>query len=186
MAQVNYSVTTNDSVATLAGRVDATGGSHNAAIAMGNLAKAMRGGYLPASATVQPLNGDGVAAHGTFTFSGAASTNDTVLINGVTFTCVASSPSNNQFLTGAAQANTAANLAAAIRASTTALVNTTVTASDNGAGVCTVTAAVAGPMGNAVTIAKGIDSGSVNTVSGARLTSGANDSGTVTTLHFGI
>ena len=146
----------------------------------------MASGAKAGSIACTQINNNAVAASGTFTFSGAASTNDTVLINGVTFTCVASSPGNDQFLAGVSATTTAANLAAAVVASTNAIVNTTVTAS-SALGVCTITAKTPGAMGNAVTIAKGTDSGSVDTVSGARLTGGANDTSNAATFtyHFG-
>ena len=76
----------------------------------------------------------------------------------------------------------AANLSAAINASETALVSGTVSASA-ATGTVTITALVKGQLGNAVTIAKGVDAGSVMTVSGARLTGGSN--ATARTFSFG-
>ena len=121
-------------------------------------------------------------ASGTITFSGTGAANDTILINGVTFTAKASGATGNEWNVGASATLSAAALAAAINASATALVNTTVTAAA-ASGVVTITAKVAGYLGNAVTIAEGVDSGSAMTVSGARLTGG--DDGTVTTSYHG-
>jgi phage tail sheath gpL-like len=103
------------------------------------------------------------------------------LINGVTFTCAAS-PTGNQWAPGASATASAANLAAAINASVTSLVSGYVTASSV-AGVLTITSVFYGLSGNQCTIAEGVDGGSVMTVSGARLTAGATDSGALT-LQF--
>lgn len=130
-------------------------------------------GCRQATIDVQVAEGNAVAASGTVTFSGVGAANDTILVNGVTFTAVAASATGNQWNVGATAALSAANLAAAIAASGTALVNTTVTASAL-SNVCTVTAKKKGTMGNAVTIAEGVDGSSHMTVSGARLTNGAN------------
>lgn len=124
----------------------------------------------------------GVKATGTFTFSAAASANDTVLINGVTFTAVASGATGNQWNIGTTATQTATNLAAAINASVTALVQNYVTAT-SAAGVVTVTASDPGEMGNCMTIAKGTDVGAVDTVSGARLTGGSD--GTKVSWQYG-
>lgn len=136
-----------------------------------------------ASIDVRCDHGDGVRASGTFTFSSAASANDTVLINGVTFTAKASGASGNEFNVGASATASATNLAAAINASATALVNLHVTAS-SALGVVTVYSVNYGALGNAVTIAEGVDSGSVITVSGARLTGGTNP--TANAYAFGV
>lgn len=111
-----------------------------------------------------------VAASGTVTFAAAATAGDTVVINGVSFLCVASAPAANQFVPGANQAASAANLAAAIQASTSALVADHVSASAAGA-VVTLTAKIPGPAGNAVTLA---DTGADISVSAARLAGGSS------------
>lgn len=133
-------------------------------------------GGRSAKYTAQVDNGDAATAIGTFTFSGIAAAGDTILINGVTITCVASGPTNNQFIPGATSAQTAANLAAAIASSTSSLISQSVTASSL-ASVVTVSAIAPGSQGNTNTIAKGVDAGSVNTVSGARLSGGSNATG---------
>lgn len=139
------------------------------------------------SATVPPsinviVQGNETFATGTFTFTGAASASDTVLINGVTFTAEASGATGNQWNIGLTATATAANLAAAINGSVTALVAGYVTAT-SALGVVTVSSAIPSISGNMATIAKGTDSGSVNTASGARLTGGAADA-TAQTLTF--
>lgn len=139
------------------------------------------GNELAMSSTVPPqivvtVQNDEVQASGTFTFSAQASADDTILINGVTFTCVASGATGNQWNAGASATATATNLAAAINASVTSLVSGYVTAS-SALGVVTVTSVFYGLSGNMTTIAEGVDGGSVITVSGARLTGGAADSG---------
>jgi hypothetical protein len=123
-----------------------------------------------------------VKASGTIIFSAAASADDTVLINGVTFTAKASGATGNQWNVGASATATAANLAAAINASVTSLVSGYVTAGA-ATGTLTITSAFYGLSGNQCTIASGVDSGSVMTVSGARLTAGAADAGLLT-LQF--
>lgn len=119
-------------------------------------------------------------ATGTILFSGASSANDTILINGVTFTCVASGATGNQWNVAGTAILQAAALASAINGSATALVNGFVTAANNGTATCTITSNFYSVAGNSTTIAKGVDGGGVMTVSGARLTGGANDSGATT------
>lgn len=113
-----------------------------------------------------------VAASGTFTLDTVIAT-DAISINGVTFTCVASGATGNQFNVGADDDETAENLAAAINASVTALVAGYVTAS-SAAEVVTVTAVETGLSGNAITIAS---ADATIVASGARLTGGAVDTG---------
>jgi hypothetical protein len=140
---------------------------------LANFLDRIEGGAANASVSVTVDNGDGVAASGTITLSGVGSANDTILVNGVTFTAVASGATGNQWNVGASAAASATNMAAAIAASASALVSGHVTASDNGAGVVTISSLYKGVYGNSVTIAKGTDAGTVMTVSGARLTGGA-------------
>lgn len=131
--------------------------------------------------TVTDQNNE-VQANGTVTFSAAATANDTILVNGVTFTAKASGAGANEFNIGVSATASATNLAASINASVTALVAGYVTAS-SALGVVTVTSAFYGKGGNQATIAEGVDAGSVISVSGARLTGGAVDSGELT-LNF--
>lgn len=108
-------------------------------------------------------------ASGTFTFSSVIAT-DTFDVNGVTFTCVSSGATGNQFNVGADDEESAANAAAAVNASATALVTDNVVATSSGA-VVTITARYAGTLGNCITIA---DADSTITTSGARLTGGSD------------
>lgn len=147
-----------------------------------NLFAGLACGAKKGSVDVQLDGGDSVAASGTVAFSAVASANDTFLVNGVTFTAKASGATGNEFNIGASATASAANLSAAINASATALVSGTVSASA-ATGTVTITALVKGQLGNAVTIAKGVDAGSVMTVSGARLTGGSN--ATARTFSFG-
>lgn len=146
---------------------------HEEAKSVANFMHALNGGDRKGSLVVQVNSGDAVAATGTITFTASNTANDTVLINGVTMTCVASGATNNQWNVGAGTATQqAAAFVSAVNASTTSLISGQVTAS-NVAGVVTLTSNFTGIAGNAVTTAKGTDAGPVMTVSGARLTAGA-------------
>lgn len=114
------------------------------------------------------------AASATLTFASTVATNSFV-INGVTFTCVASGATGNQFNIGVSDALTAASAAAAVNASVTALVAGYVTASVADA-VVTITSDFPGLAGNQVTL-----SSSANiTSSAARLAGGAVDANATT------
>jgi phage tail sheath gpL-like len=119
-----------------------------------------------------------VQASGTVTLSSHVATN-TVTINGVTFTAVASGATGNQYNIGASDSDTATSLAAAINASVTALLSGYVTAEANGA-VVTVTAVWPGISGNMFTLAISAN----GSVSGAKLTGGTNGT-TSKTFYFG-
>lgn len=118
-------------------------------------------------------------ASGTLTGTSVVATN-TVTINGVVFTAIASGATGNQFNIGANDTETMANLAAAINASVSSLITGLVTASSLTT-VCTVSAANPGVLGNAVTIASG--QGTI-VASGARLT-GGDQGATEKTYYFG-
>lgn len=127
------------------------------------------------------IEGQAVAASGEFVLDTVIAT-DAVSINGVSFACVASGATGNQFNVGADDEETAANLAAAINGSVTALVTGVVTAAvtDDDPVTVTVTAVQKGLVGNAITIASA--DGTI-VASGARLTGGAPDA-TAITLGF--
>lgn len=108
-------------------------------------------------------------ASGTLTFASVVATNSFV-INGVTFTAVASGASGNQFNVGLTDAATAINAAAAVNASNTTLIQGYVSASAD-TGVVTITAYDPGQAGNCITLAGGTHI----TASGARLTGGSED-----------
>lgn len=143
------------------------------------LLNAIAGGIKNATVGTVIDKGDGVAATGTVTFSAQATANDTVVINGVTFTAVASGATGNQWNVGANATATVAALAAAINASATAAIVKHIVASP-AAGVLTLTSLSASDLGNAVTLAKGTDAGTVMTVGGVsngRLSGGLNPTG---------
>ena len=119
---------------------------------------------------------DSVAASGTVTLSSHAATN-TVTINGVVFTAVASGATANQYNVGT-DAVTAANLAASINASVTAKVQGYVVASAV-SNVVTITAVRPGLSANMFTLA--ISAG--GSVSGAFLTGGTDGAVTSTTSY---
>lgn len=115
-----------------------------------------------------------VQASGTITLSSHVATN-TVTVNGITFTCVASGATGNQYNVGGTDTLTAVALAAALNANTT-LDGMVVATSSNA--VVTITALDPGEIGNALTIAISAN----GTASGARLSGGTN--GTTETTHY--
>lgn len=121
---------------------------------------------------------DGVQATGTVTLGAFVATN-TVTINGVVFTGVASAPTGNQFLIGGSSTITAANLVNAINATTSAAVANNVSASSVGA-VITLTMKESGTLGNFGTLAISAN----GSVSGANFTGGTD--GTVVNIVKGI
>jgi hypothetical protein len=182
MAQSVILITHNDVAADFAERYQgsAASGKGVAAAKLQTLFSALAGGQASGSV----IFGTGAAkATGTIAFSGVGAASDTVLVNGVTFTAVASGATGNQWNVGATAALSAASLAAAITASVTALVSGYVTA-DAASGTVTVSAARPGILGNLVTIAEGVDGSSHMTVSGARLTGGT--AGTEVTSSYGV
>lgn len=145
------------------------------------------GTELAMSASIPPqieisIQENETQATGSFAFAGVATADDTVLINGVTFTCVASGATGNQWDDGATAADSAENLAEAINRSVSNLVDGYVTAEAVGDD-CIITSVFYGYAGNSITIAEGVDAGSDITASGARLTGGAPDA-TAQTLQF--
>lgn len=115
-------------------------------------------------------------ASGTITLTAHVATN-TVTINGVVFTAVASGATGNQYNVGT-DAVTGDNLAAAINASVTAKIPGYVSAVSSGTGVVTVSSVLPGLNGNLTTLAISAN----GTVSGATLTGG--DNGAVQRTHF--
>lgn len=119
---------------------------------------------------------NGVYATGTATFASVVATN-TIVIGGVTLTAVNSAPTAVQFLVGATDTITAANLAKAINALST--LNCVVSANSSGA-VVTINCLVPGTIGNLVTLSAG---GGTITV-GATLTGGTD--GNIGTMAHGL
>lgn len=188
MSTLIVKVTTGRAAADLKTNLQSAADKHSVVNRVAQYITSTHTGSQEAESATQPpsiniqVQDNTARATGTFTFSAAATANDTVLINGVTFTAVASGATGNQWNVGASATATATNLAAAINASVTALVSGYVTAT-SALGVVTVKSVFYGTAGNMVTIAKGVDAGSVITVSGARLTGGAVDAGALT-LNF--
>ena len=121
------------------------------------------------SGVVDSGSGAAVAASQTASFGGAATPTDTVTINGVVLTSVASSPTNNQWIAGVSATADAAALAAAINSSTSDALAGVVKAAAV-SGVVTVTCLIPGVIGNAIAISK---SSSAITLGGSTLASGA-------------
>lgn len=130
-----------------------------------NVIKAVTSGVRPG--TIQ-TKANAVKATGTVTLVSHLATH-TVTVNGVTFTCVASGATGNQYNVGASDSLTAVNMAAAINASTDTDGLVLATA---GVASVTLTALVPTELGNAVTLA--ISAG--GSVSGARMSGGTNGS----------
>lgn len=162
------------------------------AIQLKNYFEGAAGGSRSCKFDIQVNGGSSVVASGTIIFSGVSTAADTILINGTTLTAVASGAVNNQWNVLGTSVLQAAEVARAINASTTPLVSGTVLASASASTVTLtaaqvtggVVAALPGVLGNAVTLAKGTDAGTVMTVSGARLTGGLAASANV--YHCGV
>ncbi len=189
MGVLKLKLTSARDAATLTSTFETAGGNHAIAQRILNFVNSLQTGTEGAQGAGAPpsiaisIQDNQVQATGSVIFSGAATANDTVLLNGVTFTAVASGATGNQFNTGSTLTQSAANLAATINASVTALIAGYVTAVIPVAGTVRVISAFYGISGNQTTIAKGVDGGGVMTVSGARLTTGADDP-TAQTLNF--
>lgn len=148
-----------------------------------NLVDQMLIGNKPGKIDLQIDDGDAVAASATVTFSGIGAANDTLIINGVTFTAKASGATGNEWNVGASATLSAQAFKAAVNASATALVSGLVTASGNAA-IITLTANTKGTHGNAYTFAEGVDGSSHMVVSSARLIGGVN--ATANEIKFSI
>ncbi len=188
MSVLNLSITTGRPDAELITRYESGKGPKAIAQSLADFVLGVSSGTELAASTSAPpslaisVQGNTTAASGTVTFSAAATADDTVLVNGVTFTAAATGATGNQWNVGATLVDSATNLAASISGSVTALVTGVVTAV-GASGVVTISALTGGVSGNLITIAEGVDAGNVMTVSGARLTGGAADA-TAVTLSF--
>lgn len=184
MSVLELQISTARDTSTLVGQFETAGGTRQIGNRCASFVQSVvSGNELAMSSTVPPqivimIQENKVRATGTFTFATVIATN-TILINGVTFTCVASGAGANQFNVGGTDTLTAAAAAAAINASVTALVSGYVTAT-SALGVVTVQAVFYGLSGNQCTISS--PNGTI-TASGARLTAGATDA-TSQTLQF--
>lgn len=150
-----------------------TGLKELAGLKIVNFMKKVVSGSHPASVLTR-INS--VKATGTITLSSHVAT-DTVTVNGITFTCVASGATGNQYNVGADDTATAVNLVAALNANTT--LDGMIVAT-SALGVVTVTALVPGELGNAITLAISAH----GSVSAARMAGGTNGD-TETTHYFG-
>lgn len=140
------------------------------------LASGVRMGSMQVGVNATP----GVAASGSITCTGVLA-NDTVTIAGVTLTAVSGTPAADQFQVGGSDAATAANLAAAISADST--LSGYVSASVN-SNVVSLSAATQCALGNLVTLAS--SNGSRLALSGANLSGGAGNNGSLTTYKYGV
>lgn len=138
---------------------------------MMNYFRSLIGGARSAKVIV---NVNAVKATGTITLSAHVAT-DTVTVNGITFTCVASGATGNQYNVGADDTATAVALAAALNANTT--LDGMIVAT-SALGVVTLTALHPGELGNAVTLAISAH----GSVSAARMAGGTN--GAVEKTHY--
>lgn len=169
MAVTTVSITHSESTADMQRLLRSTDTSapNDMAIATMNYFGALVSGNRAASVDVQVAGGASVAATGTITLSSHVAT-DTVTVNGVVFTCVASGATGNQYNVGGTDTLTAVALAAAITATATALAAPAMVVATSATNVVTLTAATKGVGGNAITIAISAH----GSVSGARLTGG--------------
>ena len=133
----------------------------------------MAGGLLPA--TIKARIGD-VKATGTVTLA-SVDVSDTVTIDGIVFTAVASGATGNQFNQGGTDTVDAASLVTAINANTTLDGRVVATSA---LGVVTLTAVEGGELGNSVSLAS--SNGTRLAVSAAALAGGVN--GTSYTFAF--
>ena len=180
MATTIIKITTNDANATMSDRLSADASRPRQFVnQLINYLGGCAAGSYAMSMDVQVNGGTLAPATGTFTGTSVVATN-TVTINGVTFTAVASGATGNQFNIGGTDTITMANLAAAVNGSVSALISGYVTAT-SASNVATVTAAHNGVLGNLVTIASG--QGTI-VASGATLTGGTE--ATANVYHFGL
>ena len=128
MATTILTLTHNESAADMTARLQDED-KRDTANKIRNYMAALASGSKSAKFDLQISEGNAAAATGTVVFSGVGAAADTILVNGVTFTAVASGATGNQWNVGATATLSAAALAAAITASATALVSGYVTAS---------------------------------------------------------
>lgn len=117
---------------------------------------------------ISGTTGAGVKASGTVTFTANPTAADTLTLNGVAITFVASSPTGNQVLIGASKEATAANLQVFLNA--TANASLTVAEYSTALNVLSIEYGVIGTGGNAYSLA---ESSAGITISGATLAGGA-------------
>ena len=130
-------------------------------------------------------DGNAVTATASVTFTGTPSVGDTIVLNGVQMTAVASGATPQQWNVGASATAAAANVATAVAAANSALISGLVTAVAS-TSIVTFSAVFAGLAGNTVTIAS--TTGANIAVSGARLVGGlaATTSNVASTYKHGV
>lgn len=116
----------------------------------------------------------------TVSFSGTGAANDTIVVNGVTFTAVAAGATGNQWNVGASAAATAIAVRDAINNSATGAVKNFVQAIVESSAVVTIYATAGGGTAqNGITLTEGTDAGNVMTVSSPTLKGGVNGNAVV-------
>ena len=164
MANSMLVLTHSDTEADMAAMLLAdTGNKFQAGQKLMKYVRSLMGGFRYAKVQTQ-INA--VKATGTVTLSSHVATN-TVTVNGISFECVASGATGNQYNVGGTDTLTAVALAAALNANTT--LDGMIVATSSGA-VVTLTALFPGELGNAVTLAISAN----GSVSAARMASGTN------------
>lgn len=169
MSLIRISVDVNESAASIGNVLNLHGGGDapREVQSLATFLSSIAGGIRPGNIR---LNIGSVRASGTITFTGNPVNNETLDINGVTFTAKTSGATGDQFNIGSGAAANASALAAAINASTTAGIVGTVYASVS-AGVITITAAAPGAAGNLIALTESMTNVAV---SGANLTGGSD------------
>ncbi len=158
MAVLKLAISSARDDSTLEGYFETAGGSREIGNRIVNYVSSVVSGNESAmSSSIPPqiaisIQENEVRASATVTFSDHATANDTIIINGVTFTAKATGAGANEFNVGVSATASATNFAAAVNASVTALVAGYVTAS-SALGVVTVTSVFYGLAGNQATIA---------------------------------
>lgn len=184
MGVLKLKLTTARSSQSLTTLFERVGPVHSIAQACSDFINSIQSGTELAQGTgVAPSIGiivQGNEAYAATTLTGVSviATN-TIVINGVTFTCMASGATGNQFNVGASDTLTMAAAAAAINASVTGLVAGYVVAT-SATNVLTLTSAFPSLAGNQCTVTS---AGGTITVANARLVGGAADA-TAQTLSF--
>ncbi len=140
------------------------------------ISHALRSGYT----TPQTITGTdlsivaGVKATQTIDFSGNVANNDTIIFNGHTITFKTSPVGSDEVAVGVSLAASLTSLEVLLNAHANALISVA-TYSEDGT-TLTITYDTFGTVGNAYTVAEGVDSGLVMTVNGATLTGGVDQS----------
>jgi phage tail sheath gpL-like len=174
MATIRLSVTTGRPASTLQSTYQTVGDSRGIVNKLAAFLTSVSSGSESTPSIIIRVQENEGRASGTLTLASVVATNSCV-INGVTFTAVASGATGNQFNVGVDDPTTAANLAAAINASITAFVSGYVVATSSGA-VVTVLSVFYALAGNMITLAGGTNI----TASGSKLTGGTLDPNTQT------